>query len=87
MVPRRVGLLASFLVLLAAAGCARLMDADQERICRTIIPAINPRMQACLIPSATLHLYHGGHLAILTEANELAPIIDRFLDSTEGTVA
>jgi branched-subunit amino acid ABC-type transport system permease component len=42
MVPRRVGLLASILVLLAAAGCARLMDADQERICRTIIPALNP---------------------------------------------
>ena len=45
-----------------------------------IIPAANPRMQACLIPSATLHLYHGGHLAILTEADELAPVIDHFLD-------
>jgi len=45
-----------------------------------IIPAANPRMQAWLIPSATLHLYHGGHLAILTEADELAPVIERFLN-------
>ena len=36
-------------------------------------------MQAALIPSATLHLYHGGHLAVLTEADELAPVIERFL--------
>jgi poly(3-hydroxyalkanoate) depolymerase len=44
-----------------------------------IIPAVNPRMQARLIPSARLHLYHGGHLAILTEADELAPVIEQFL--------
>ena len=41
-----------------------------------IIPVANPRMQARLIPSATLHLYHGGHLGILTEADELAPVIE-----------
>ena len=45
-----------------------------------IIPAANPRMQAWLIPSATLHLYHGGHLAILSEAEELAPVIETFLN-------
>jgi poly(3-hydroxyalkanoate) depolymerase len=45
-----------------------------------IIPAVNPRLQAWLIPSATLHLYHGGHLSILTEADELAPVIEKFLD-------
>jgi poly(3-hydroxyalkanoate) depolymerase len=44
-----------------------------------IIPTANPRMQARLIPSANLHLYHGGHLAILTEADELAPVIESFL--------
>ncbi len=44
-----------------------------------IIPAANPRMQAALIPNATLHLYSGGHLAILTEPHELAPVIDDFL--------
>jgi pimeloyl-ACP methyl ester carboxylesterase len=44
-----------------------------------IIPVANPRMQAQLIPSSTLHVYHGGHLAILTEADELAPVIEEFL--------
>ncbi len=45
-----------------------------------IIPAANPRMQAALIPRARLHLYHGGHLGILTEAADLAPVINTFLD-------
>jgi poly(3-hydroxyalkanoate) depolymerase len=45
-----------------------------------IIPVANPRMQAQLIPSSTLHVYRGGHLAILTEADELAPVIEEFLD-------
>ena len=45
-----------------------------------IIPSINPRMQAQLIPSARLVLYQGGHLGILTEADELAPHIDTFLN-------
>lgn len=45
-----------------------------------IIPAVNPRMQARLIPHARLHLYDGGHLGIVTEADELAPVVDNFLD-------
>jgi poly(3-hydroxyalkanoate) depolymerase len=44
-----------------------------------IIPTANPRLQAQLIPSARLHVYRGGHLAILTEADELAPVIETFL--------
>ncbi|KQT91649.1 poly(3-hydroxyalkanoate) depolymerase [Marmoricola sp. Leaf446] len=48
-----------------------------------IIPAVNPRMQAAMIPRARLHLYHGGHLGILTEADELAPVIDAFLDEPD----
>ena len=44
-----------------------------------IIPAANPRMQARLIPHAELHLYRGGHLAILTEPDDLAPVIEEFL--------
>jgi poly(3-hydroxyalkanoate) depolymerase len=45
-----------------------------------IIPVANPRMQARLIPRARLHVYRGGHLGILTEADELAPLIDTFLN-------
>jgi poly(3-hydroxyalkanoate) depolymerase len=45
-----------------------------------IIPVENPLMQARLIPHARLHLYDGGHLGIVTEAAELAPVVDAFLD-------
>ncbi len=48
-----------------------------------IIPVVNPRMQAAMIPRARLHLYHGGHLGILTEADELAPVVDAFLDEPD----
>lgn len=50
-----------------------------------IIPVANPRMQAALIPSSTLHVYHGGHLAIVTEADELAPVIEQFLNDPNAT--
>jgi poly(3-hydroxyalkanoate) depolymerase len=46
-----------------------------------IIPAINPRVMARLIPNAELHLYRGGHLAMVTEAPALAPVVERFLDA------
>lgn len=45
-----------------------------------IIPVSNPRMQARLIPRARLHVYRGGHLGLLTEADQLAPLVDAFLD-------
>ena len=45
-----------------------------------IIPAVNPRLMARLIPDSCLHLYRGGHLALVTEADQLAPVIEHFLD-------
>jgi pimeloyl-ACP methyl ester carboxylesterase len=45
-----------------------------------IVPAVNARIMARLIPHATLHLYPGGHIALITEAGELAPVIEDFLD-------
>jgi poly(3-hydroxyalkanoate) depolymerase len=45
-----------------------------------IIPAVNARIMAKLIPDARLHLYRGGHLALVTEAHDLAPVIEGFLD-------
>lgn len=44
-----------------------------------IIPVVNAKIMARGIPRARLHLYQGGHLALLTEAKELAPVIDAFL--------
>lgn len=49
-----------------------------------IIPVINARIMERLIPHARLHLYRGGHLALLTEAAELAPVIDAFLRDDQG---
>jgi poly(3-hydroxyalkanoate) depolymerase len=48
-----------------------------------IIPVANPRMQARLIPRARLHVYRGGHLGLVTEADQLAPVVDAFLDENE----
>ncbi|MGY1811613.1 poly(3-hydroxyalkanoate) depolymerase [Blastococcus sp. SYSU D00820] len=45
-----------------------------------IVPVVNARMMARLLPDARLHVYRGGHLALLTEAAELAPVVERFLD-------
>jgi len=45
-----------------------------------IIPPVNARILARLIPDARLHLYSGGHIALITEAHDLAPVIEAFLD-------
>jgi poly(3-hydroxyalkanoate) depolymerase len=44
-----------------------------------IIPLINAHIMRRLLPDAELHVYHGGHLGLLTEAAVLAPVVDRFL--------
>ncbi|WP_181781772.1 alpha/beta fold hydrolase [Pseudonocardia pini] len=44
-----------------------------------IIPQVNARILHRGIKGSELHLYRGGHLALLTEPQELAPVIDRFL--------
>ena len=44
-----------------------------------IIPTINAKIMQRGIPNARAHIYQGGHLALLTEAAELAPVIDEFL--------
>ena len=44
-----------------------------------LIPTVNARILARGIPRARLHLYRGGHLALVTEAAELAPVVDAFL--------
>jgi poly(3-hydroxyalkanoate) depolymerase len=44
-----------------------------------IIPLVNARIMHRLIPDSRLHVFHGGHLGLVTEAAELAPVIARFL--------
>jgi pimeloyl-ACP methyl ester carboxylesterase len=44
-----------------------------------IIPLVNARLMHRLIPGSRLHVYHGGHLGLVTEAAELAPVVAGFL--------
>jgi poly(3-hydroxyalkanoate) depolymerase len=46
-----------------------------------IVPAVNARVMARLLPDSRLHLYRGGHIALVTEARELAPVVEEFLDA------
>jgi poly(3-hydroxyalkanoate) depolymerase len=44
-----------------------------------LIPTVNAKIMQRAIPDARTHLYAGGHLALLTDADRLAPVIDDFL--------
>jgi len=44
-----------------------------------IIPLANARLMHRLIPDSQLHVFKGGHLGLVTEAAELAPVISAFL--------
>ncbi len=44
-----------------------------------LVPEVNLRIMKRGIPRSRCHVHAGGHLALLTEAAELAPVIDRFL--------
>lgn len=50
-----------------------------------IIPLLNAKIMHRLLRNSRLHVYHGGHLALLTEADELVPIVDGFLDARQDT--
>jgi len=51
-----------------------------------IVPPINARILARLIPHATLHIFKGGHLFALTEKEQVASLVHAFLrdDSKSG---
>jgi len=48
-----------------------------------LIPLANARLLQLLIPNARLQVYHGGHLSLVTEAADLAPVVDGFLAAAE----
>ena len=52
-----------------------IMSGDDD----PLIPLVNARILHRLIRDSRLHVYHGGHLALVTEASELAPVVDAFL--------
>jgi poly(3-hydroxyalkanoate) depolymerase len=44
-----------------------------------IIPVVNARIMHALLPHSLLHLHSGGHIDLVHNAAELAPVIDKFL--------
>jgi pimeloyl-ACP methyl ester carboxylesterase len=52
-----------------------IMSGDDD----PIIPLVNARLMHRLIPHSQLHVFHGGHLGLVTEAPQLAPVVDQFL--------
>ncbi|HEY8338842.1 MAG TPA: alpha/beta fold hydrolase [Egibacteraceae bacterium] len=46
-----------------------------------VVPLANAELMAALLPDARLHVYAGGHLGLATQPDELAPVIDAFLDA------
>jgi poly(3-hydroxyalkanoate) depolymerase len=43
-----------------------------------LVPPFNARVLARLLPNAELHLVPDGHLALVTSANEIGPVIEAF---------
>lgn len=50
-----------------------------------IIPLVNARIMRALLPDASLQVFDDGHLGLLTSADELGPLVSRFLTSPGGT--
>jgi poly(3-hydroxyalkanoate) depolymerase len=56
-----------------------IMSGDDD----PIIPLANAKIMQRLIPHARLHVFHGGHLGLVTEADQLAPVVAQFLAQEE----
>ena len=59
-----------------------ILAGDDDRI----VPAINAKIMHHLIPHSKLHIYHGGHLGLLTHARELTALIEEFLSVERDNV-
>jgi poly(3-hydroxyoctanoate) depolymerase len=44
-----------------------------------LIPLVNAKLMHRLIPRSKLHVFHGGHLGVVVQAQEVAPVISSFL--------
>jgi poly(3-hydroxyalkanoate) depolymerase len=59
-----------------------ILAGDDDRL----VPAINAKIMRRLIPHSRLHIFHGGHLGLLTHAKELVPRIEHFLEAPDRTL-
>jgi pimeloyl-ACP methyl ester carboxylesterase len=48
-----------------------------------IIPLVNARIMNALLPHSRLHQHDGGHIDLVHNAAELAPVIETFLHELE----
>ncbi|MFL0278139.1 alpha/beta fold hydrolase [Mycobacterium sp. SMC-19] len=55
-----------------------ILTGDDDRI----IPPVNGSIMRALMPHAELHIFHDGHLGLLTSADEIAPIVESFTSRT-----
>jgi pimeloyl-ACP methyl ester carboxylesterase len=56
-----------------------IVAGDDDRL----VPVINASIMHHLIPRSQVHIFHGGHLGLVLQAKELAPVIDSFLASVQ----
>jgi len=54
-------------------------DLDRGGTDDPIIPVVNARIMNALLPHSRLHLHDGGHIDLVQNATELAPVIEKFL--------
>jgi poly(3-hydroxyalkanoate) depolymerase len=52
-----------------------IMSGDDD----PVIPLANTHLMHRLIPDSRLHVFSGGHLGLVTEAEQLATVVERFL--------
>ena len=46
-----------------------------------IVPLVNARIMHRLIPGSKLHIYPGGHLELIKNAERIAPVVDAFFSA------
>jgi poly(3-hydroxyalkanoate) depolymerase len=51
-----------------------ILAGDDDRI----VPMVNARIMNRLLPNADLHVFHDGHLGLVTSARELAGVVEAF---------
>jgi len=48
-----------------------------------VVPVANAKIMARLLPHATVHMHGGGHVDLITNAAELAPVIESFREQPD----
>lgn len=50
-----------------------------------LVPLVNAKIMHRLIRHSELHIYHGGHLDLISDTQRLAPLVESFLDAGPAT--